>query len=47
MTAHAEAPALSVVIPTRGRPILIVTFQACTDRECLRPQRLELDVAID
>lgn len=28
MTAHAEAPALSVVIPTRGRPILIRTLES-------------------
>ncbi|MEZ6232617.1 MAG: hypothetical protein R3B68_00355 [Phycisphaerales bacterium] len=30
-----------------GRPLLVVSFQACTARECLAAQRLELDVAID
>lgn len=33
--------------PRHGRPIIIVTFQACTDTECLAPMTLELDVAID
>lgn len=33
--------------PRTGRPIIIVTFQACTDTECLAPMTLELDVAID
>ncbi len=30
-----------------GRPLLGVTFQACTDTECLAPTTLELDVAVD
>jgi uncharacterized protein YyaL (SSP411 family) len=30
-----------------GRPLLAVTFQACTDTECLLPTTLELDVRID
>ncbi|MCC6676241.1 MAG: thioredoxin domain-containing protein [Phycisphaerales bacterium] len=30
-----------------GRPLLGVTFQACTDTECLAPATLELDVAVD
>lgn len=30
-----------------GRPLLAVTFQACTDRECLAPMTAELAVAID
>ncbi len=30
-----------------GRPVLVVTFQACTETECLPPQTLELDIAID
>ncbi len=30
-----------------GRPLLAVTFQACTDTECLAPVSAELDVAID
>lgn len=33
--------------PRTGRPILLLTFQACTDTECLQPMTLELDVAID
>ncbi len=30
-----------------GRPILTLTYQACTDTECLRPTTVELDVAVD
>ena len=30
-----------------GRPVLVVTFQACDDTACLPPQTLELDIAID
>jgi len=30
-----------------GRPLLVVTYQACTNEACLAPQRVELDVAID
>jgi uncharacterized protein YyaL (SSP411 family) len=30
-----------------GRPLLAVTYQACTDRECLIPTTVELDVAVD
>ncbi|MBX3375756.1 MAG: DUF255 domain-containing protein [Phycisphaeraceae bacterium] len=30
-----------------GQPLLAVTFQACTDRECLAPMTAELAVAID
>ncbi|MDX2146793.1 MAG: thioredoxin domain-containing protein [Planctomycetota bacterium] len=30
-----------------ARPLLIVTYQACTETECLPPRTLELDVAID
>jgi len=30
-----------------GRPVIVVSFQACTEAECLRPGRVELDVAID
>lgn len=30
-----------------GRPMLAVTYQACTDRECLLPATLELDIALD
>lgn len=29
------------------RPVLTLTYQACSDRECLRPTTVELDVAID
>jgi uncharacterized protein len=30
-----------------GRPLLSVTYQACTDTECLAPVTVELDIAID
>ena len=30
-----------------GRPLLAVTYQVCTDTECLAPTTVELDVAID
>ncbi|MEO0512856.1 MAG: thioredoxin domain-containing protein [Planctomycetota bacterium] len=30
-----------------GRPVIVLGFQACTDRECLAPRNLELDVALD
>jgi hypothetical protein len=30
-----------------GTPLILVTCQACSDRECLPPTRLELDVALD
>ncbi len=30
-----------------GRPLLSVTFQACTETECLLPVTVELDVAVD
>lgn len=33
--------------PITGRPLLAVTFQACTDRECLAPMTAELAVGID
>jgi uncharacterized protein len=33
--------------PWAGQPLLAVTFQACTDSECLQPMTIELDVAID
>ncbi|MEM1186454.1 MAG: DUF255 domain-containing protein [Planctomycetota bacterium] len=33
--------------PTPGTPILGVTFQVCTDTECLEPTTFELDVAVD
>jgi uncharacterized protein len=31
----------------KGRPLLAMTMQACTERECLRPVTVELDVAVD
>jgi uncharacterized protein len=31
----------------RGTPLISVSFQACTETECLRPQSIELDVALD
>ncbi len=30
-----------------ARPMLVLTYVACTDRECLAPQTVSLDVAID
>ena len=33
--------------PITGRPMILVSFQACSASECLRAQRVELDVAID
>lgn len=30
-----------------GRPILTLSYQACGERECLRPTTVELDVAVD
>ena len=31
----------------KGRPLIAVTYQACTDAACLKPRTVELDVAID
>ncbi|MBN8598864.1 MAG: thioredoxin domain-containing protein [Planctomycetes bacterium] len=31
----------------KGRPLLAVTFQACSGTECLAPRTAELDIAID
>ncbi|MEL6498515.1 MAG: DUF255 domain-containing protein [Planctomycetota bacterium] len=39
--------ALEAVGAPSGRHLLVVTFQACSETECLPPQTLELDVAID
>ena len=39
---HAEGIGVS-----EGTPIVGVTYQACTDTECLEPTTVELDVAID
>lgn len=33
--------------PVKGRPLVTVSFQACSDTECRRPSIVELDVAID
>jgi uncharacterized protein YyaL (SSP411 family) len=33
--------------PVKGTPLLAVTYQACTDTECLAPSALELSVSID
>lgn len=33
--------------PWNGRPMLHVTYQACTDEACFQPVTVELDVAID
>ena len=34
-------------VRTELRPLLAVTYQACTDEACLAPGRVELDIAID
>ncbi|MEZ6210601.1 MAG: hypothetical protein R3B46_05040 [Phycisphaerales bacterium] len=31
----------------RGNPIIVMTYQACTDDACLAPEQIELDVALD
>ena len=31
----------------QGRPMLVLTYQACTDSACLKPAELALDVALD
>lgn len=33
--------------PRTGKPLLIASFQACSDSACLAPTMIELDVAID
>ncbi len=33
--------------PWTGKPVLTVTFQACSETECLRPTTVELDIALD
>ena len=30
-----------------GRPLVTLTYQACTDTECLAPMTVELNLAID
>jgi hypothetical protein len=48
---HVGQVDLDVVVEREGewsgRPLLTVTYQACTDRECLPATTVELDVAID
>ena len=48
---HAGEIAMKVILEREGdwggQPLLCVTFQACTDTECLAPMTVELDVAID
>ena len=45
---RVEFPVLLVRDGTwSGRPMLAVSYQACTDRECHEPRTVELDVAID
>ncbi len=48
---HRDRVEFDVVLertgPITGRPMIVVSFQACTETECLRPGRVELDVAID
>ncbi len=31
----------------RGTPIIVITYQACTDDACLAPMQIELDLALD
>ncbi|MCG3124939.1 MAG: hypothetical protein GIKADHBN_03448 [Phycisphaerales bacterium] len=38
---------LEFVGPWKGRPLVALTYQACTESECLMPVTVELDVAID
>jgi uncharacterized protein len=49
--AHTGELELQAVIERHGdwsgTPLLAVSFQACTDRECLRPRTVELDVTIE
>ncbi len=33
--------------PIIGQPLISITYQACTDTECLEPVTVELDVALD
>jgi uncharacterized protein YyaL (SSP411 family) len=48
---HRDSVAYPVAIERAGewsgRPLLAVTYQACTDAECLAPVTVELSVAID
>jgi hypothetical protein len=48
---HRGELELPVVLERRGRwtgkPVLTVTFQACSESECLRPTTVELDIALD
>lgn len=48
---HREEIEFDVVVErTEGaiaRPVLTLSYQACSERECLRPTIVELDVAID
>ncbi|MCC6659671.1 MAG: thioredoxin domain-containing protein [Phycisphaerales bacterium] len=51
MRVHRGETEFDVVVersgPWSGHPVLTVTFQACTDTECLEPATVELDVALD
>jgi hypothetical protein len=31
----------------KGQPLIAISYQACSDSECLAPQSVELDIAID
>lgn len=48
---HAGEAEFDIVLertgPIAGTPIVTITYQACTDTECLEPVTAELDVAID
>ncbi len=51
LRVHHDRLELTVAIEREGewtgRPLIAVTYQACTDTECLAPTTVELDVAID
>ena len=51
LRVHHDRLELTVAIERAGewtgRPLIAVTYQACTDTECMMPQTVELEVAID
>ena len=51
LLVHEGQVELTVVLEATGdwsgRPVVAVTYQACTDTECLMPATVELDVAVD
>ena len=52
LMVHTGAVELTATIsrtgePITGRPLLVVTYQVCSDTECYRSLTVELDVALD